>query len=160
MNAAQPQVVMDTAGHVERLWIKRFRRGPMNAVAQAEAQAGRGLAGNADQGGRRQVTIIARGRWDRVNETLADDVDPALRRANVLVTGIDLEGTRGRVLRIGPCRLRIRGETRPCERMDEGWPGLRAALDADWGGGAYAEVLAGGPIAVGDPVAWEPDAND
>ena len=148
---------MNAAGRIERLWIKRFRRGPMDSVAQAEAQAGRGLAGNADQGGRRQVTIIARGRWDRVNEALADDVDPALRRANMLVTGIDLEGTRGRVLRIGPCRLRIRGETRPCERMDEGWPGLRAALDANWGGGAYAEVLDGGPIAVGDPVDWEPD---
>ena len=149
---------MNAAGRVERLWIKRFRRGPMDAVTQAEAQAGRGLAGNADQGGRRQVTIIARGRWDRVNETLADDVDPALRRANVLVAGIDLEATRGRVLRIGPCRLRIRGETRPCERMDEGYQGLRAALDADWGGGAYADVLAGGLIAVGDPVEWEPDA--
>ena len=135
---------MNATGRVERLWIKRFRRGPMDAVAQAEAQAGRGLADNADQGGRRQVTIIARGRWDRVNEALADDVD--------------LEDTRGRVLRIGPCRLRIRGETRPCERMDEGYPGLRAALDANWGGGAYAEVLDGGLIAVGDPVAWEPAA--
>ena len=130
----------------------------MDAVAQAEAQAGRGLADNADQGGRRQITIIARGRWDRVNEALADDVDPALRRANMLVTGIDLEGTRGRVLRIGPCRLRIRGETRPCERMDEGYPGLRAALQDNWGGGAYAEVLDGGAIAIGDPVDWEPDA--
>ena len=147
---------MQPAGYVERIWLKRCRRGPMDAVARAEAVAGRGLAGNADQGGRRQVTIIARGRWDRVNEALADDVDPALRRANVLVAGIDLETARGRVLRIGPCRLRILGETRPCERMDEGCPGLRAALEPPWGGGAFAEVLDGGPIAVGDPVAWEP----
>ena len=142
---------MKAAGRVEGLWIKRCRRGPMDAVAQADAQAGRGLAGNADQGGRRQVTIIARGRWDRVNEALADDVDPALRRANVLVAGIDLEATRGRVLRIGPCRLRIRGETRPCERMDEAYPGLRKALDANWGGGAFAEVLAGGADCLGRP---------
>ena len=148
---------MEPAGHVERIWLKRCRRGPMDAVARAEALAGRGLAGNVDQGGRRQVTVIARGRWDRVNEALADDVDPALRRANVLVAGIDLEATRGRVLRIGACRLRILGETRPCERMDEGYPGLRAALEPTWGGGAYAEVLEGGPIAVGDRVTWEPD---
>ena len=149
---------MHPTGQVERIWLKRCRGGPMDAVAQAQAVAGRGLAGNADQGGRRQVTIIARGRWDRVNETLADHVDPALRRANLLVAGIDLEGSRGRVLRIGPCRLRIRGETRPCERMDENHPGLRTALDPAWTGGAFAEVLDGGPIAVGDPVAWEPDA--
>lgn len=151
---------MTAAGRVERLWIKRCRRGPMDAVARVTARPGRGLEGNADQGGRRQVTLIARGRWDRVNETLADDVDPALRRANVLLAGIDLEATRGRVLRVGACRLRIRGETRPCERMDEGYPGLRAALDAHWGGGAYAEVLGGGVIAVGDPVDWEPGAAD
>ena len=142
-------------GYVERLWLKRCRRGPMDARAQVEAHAGRGLAGNADQGGRRQVTLIARGRWDRVNEALRDDVDPALRRANVLLVGVDLTGTRGRVLHIGPCRLLIHGETRPCERMDEAYPGLRAALDADWGGGAYAAVLTGGPIALGDPVTWE-----
>ena len=147
---------MGERGHVEKLWLKCCRRGPMDAVARAEAVAGRGLAGNADQGGRRQVTIIARGRWDGVNEALGDYVDPALRRANVLVAGIDLEATRGRVLRIGPCRLRILGETRPCERMDEGYPGLRAALEPAWGGGAYAEVLDGGPISVGDAVTWEP----
>ena len=29
------------------------------------------------------------------------EVDPVLRRANVLVTGVDLAGTRGRILVIG-----------------------------------------------------------
>ena len=32
--------------------------------------------------------------------------------------------------------------------------GLRKALDARWGGGAYGEVIAGGEIAPGDAVAW------
>ena len=143
-------------GHIAKIWIKRFRRGPMDAVTQARLEMGRGVVGSADQGGRRQVTLIACERWDRVRETLADDVDPALRRANLLVAGIDLERTRDRILRIGSCRVRIRGETRPCERMDEAWPGLRAALAPHWGGGAYAEVVDGGDIAVGDDVAWVP----
>jgi hypothetical protein len=39
--------------------------------------------------------------------------------------------------------------------MDEALDGLRAALEPDWGGGAYGVVLEGGEIAVGDPVAWD-----
>ena len=146
---------MSTTGRVERLWIKRFHRGPMDPVERATLRAGRGIAGNADQGGRRQVTIIARRRWDGVNETMADDVDPALRRANLLVGGIDLDNTRGRTLRIGPCRLLIHGETRPCEHMDAARPGLRGALHPAWAGGAFAEVLDDGEIGVGDAVRWE-----
>ena len=150
---------MSKTGRLDRIWIKRFHRGPMDPVERAELRAGRGLTGNANQGGRRQVTLIARGRWDHVKEALADDVDPALRRANVLVSGIDLAHTRGRVLRLGACRLRINGETRPCERMDEAWPGLRAALGIEWRGGVYAEVLDDGEIVIGDPVGWEASAE-
>ena len=39
--------------------------------------------------------------------------------------------------------------------MDEAQPGLRAALEADWRGGVYAEVLNDGEIAVGDTVEWD-----
>lgn len=146
---------MSTTGRVERLWIKRFHRGPMDPVDRATLRAGHGIAGNADQGGRRQVTIIARRRWDGISETMADDIDPAVRRANLLVDGIDLDNTRGRTLRVGPCRLLIRGETRPCEQMDAARPGLRGALHPAWAGGAFAEVLDDGEIAVGDAVGWE-----
>ena len=142
-------------GRLEAIWIKRAHRGPMDPAPAAELHAGRGIAGNADQGRKRQVTIIEREVWQRLMDGLGADIDPAARRANLLVSGTSLTGTRGRVLRIGACRVRIAGETRPCERMDEALPGLRAAMGTAWGGGAFAEVLDDGAIAVGDTVTWE-----
>ena len=141
-------------GRLEQIWLKRFHRGPMDPTGAADVRRGTGLVGNADQGGWRQITIIAVADWDRIVEALGAAVDPGIRRANLLVSGIALAHTRDRVLQVGDCRLRVRGETRPCDRMDAAEPGLRAALDAEWRGGVFAEVLDDGRIAVGDPVAW------
>ena len=39
--------------------------------------------------------------------------------------------------------------------MDRAWEGLREALKPGWRAGAFAEVLDGGEIAIGEVVAWE-----
>ena len=142
-------------GKIEQIWIKRFHRGPMDPVTHGTLVAGQGLLDSANQGGRRQVTLIARERWNLAVQSMGMHIDPIQRRANVLVAGIDLENTHTRILQVGGCRLLIRGETRPCERMDEAVPGLQDALDALWGGGAFAEIIQGGEITVGDDVNWE-----
>lgn len=152
-------------GRLVGIWIKRFKGGPMDPAPSARLEAGQGIAGNANRGGRRQVTIIEQESWHRVTTGLGSDADPATRRANLMVSGIDLRDSRGRTLRIGTCRVRLFGETRPCNLMEESLPGLREALKPDWGGGAFGEVLDDGEISIGDPVAWEvgapvrPDAS-
>jgi MOSC domain-containing protein YiiM len=71
-----------------------------------------------------------------------------------MVSGVDLRESRGRILTIGAVRLLLHGETRPCERMDEAYQGLRAALSPEWRGGAYGEVLDDGAVRVGDAAEW------
>ena len=142
-------------GRVERLWVKRAHRGAMDARDSIELVAGRGVEGSADRGGRRQVTILEREVWDALMGELGSDAGPETRRANVLVSGIDLRASRGRVLRLGATRVRIAGEVKPCERMEEAVTGLRALMYPEWRGGAFAQILAGGTVRVGDVVAWE-----
>jgi MOSC domain-containing protein YiiM len=137
------------------IFIKRAKGGRMDAHLAAVLEPGRGLVGNADRGGRRQVTLLSDERWAELMQEVGAALGPEARRANLLISGIDLENTRGRILHVGACRLRIGGETRPCEQMEQAAAGLQKAMRERWGGGAFAEVLDGGPIAVGDAVSWE-----
>ena len=141
-------------GKLAAIWLKRAHRGKMDRVERAALPSGRGLVGSADQGGKRQVTIIEQEEWARHMAALGSDLDPATRRANLMVSGLALADSRRRVLQVGPVRIRIYGETKPCERMEEALPRLRAVMYPNWGGGAYGEVLNDGEITVGDHVAW------
>lgn len=144
-------------GQLEAIWVKRSKRGPMDPATQATLVAGQGIVGNANQGGKRQVTIISGEVFDALRDELGPALDPSMRRANLMVRGITLGKARGRTLAVGGVRILVHGETSPCEVMDENLPGLRAALDPDWRGGVYGEVLDGGEIGVGDPVRWLPE---
>jgi MOSC domain-containing protein YiiM len=142
-------------GRVEQLWRKRAHRGSMDPVPEATLVVGQGMSGSVGRSRRRQVTVLAREAWIDATAGLERDPGPVSRRANILVSGIELAHTRGRVLRVGSCRIAIGGELTPCERMDEAAPGLREALRPDWRGGVFGQVLDGGIVRIGDPVEWE-----
>ena len=144
----------EQAGRLEAIWIKRAKLGPMDPVSDAVLVENQGIKNNADQGRKRQVTIIAKERWEQLMVELGADEDPAGRRANMMVSGIDLANSRGKILAIGEARIKVWGETRPCERMDELVMGLREAMSESWGGGAFGIVLKDAHIAVGDAVYW------
>lgn len=143
------------SGKIEKIWIKRVRRGPMDSVASAKLIANSGLAGNANQGGRRQVTLIEKEVWREIMNRLGADLDPSTRRANILVSNFPLQNSRGKILQIENCRLEIMGETKPCNLMEESLTGLKDLLYPNWGGGAFAKVLDDGEINVGDELRWQ-----
>lgn len=148
-------------GRVEALWRKRAHRGVMDPADEVRFVQDGGIEDDANFGrAKRQVTVIEKEVFDRVRAELPD-VEPSMRRANVMVSGIRLRETRGLILQLGEVRIRIFGETRPCERMDAQVPGLTAALDPDWNGGVYGVVLDDGPVRVGDAavLAEEPAAD-
>ena len=77
-----------------------------------------------------------------------------MRKPLRLIQNFDLSGSRGRILRVGDCRIRIYGETKPCERMDEALMGLKDAMYGDWRRGAFGEALDDGEIRCEDDVIW------
>jgi len=143
------------SGRVEAIWTKRAHRGPMDPVDGVTLVEGKGIVDDANFGrGTRQVTVIEREVMDRIQAELPA-VQPFMRRANVMVSGVRLANTRDHVLTLGGVRIRIAGETRPCEQMDAQVPGFTAALGDDWHGGVYGVVLDDGEIRVGDEASIE-----
>src|SRR4029079_9033787 len=104
------------SGTLVAIWIKRAKRGPMDAALSASLVAGRGIAGNANQGGRRQVTLIEEEAWaammgerDVGEFTLLEEEcwaammgelaarrPTAARRATLVVRALPLLASRGR----------------------------------------------------------------
>jgi len=145
---------MNTTSRLEAIWLKCMRRGPMDAVERAILKAQQGIVGNTDQGGRRQVTLLECEVWEALMAQVGATLPPSIRRSNVLLSGVRLINSRQRILGTGACRIRILGETKPCERMEEACPGLQKVMYPEWAGGAFAEVLDDGEIVVGDSVRW------
>ncbi len=137
------------------IFLRPGARVPVRRVASAEAIADRGLVGDHASGGTRQVTLLDLGAWRRACAELGVDLDPAARRANLVLDGLELRGATGRRLRIGAVVLELGRETRPCELLYAAHVGLCQSLRAEWRGGVGARVLSSGTLALGDLAQWD-----
>ena len=141
------------AGRLRGIAIRSAPRAPMETLQSVQITQKSGLEGDCrGTYGPRQITVLSQEAWDQA----CNDVQTALpwttRRANLLISGIELQQTTRKILQIGTVRLAITGETDPCQRMDMQHLGLRKALSPAWRGGVTCFVLNEGQIQVGDEV--------
>ncbi len=108
---------------------------------------------------KRQVTLIQHEHLAVISALTRNPVTPDQLRRNIVVAGINLLALNWTAFRVGSVLLRGTGLCAPCSRME-------AALGH---GGITAQILRGGRILIGDPVApvqedlfdetgWPPDA--
>ncbi len=145
------------SGTIENIYIRRDKTSPVTPVREAVADE-TGLVDDHSKPGRRALTVISAEAWRRACADLGKEVDPGTRRANLLVSGLELEASAGKKLRVGEVLVELLGETEPCGLMDQLCPGLREALVPEWRGGVFGRVLEGGKLRVGDAAAFVDDA--
>ena len=138
-------------GRITWIGLRPARRSAMQAVDRAQAALS-GLAGDHARAGRRAVTLIQAEHLPVIAALAGlSEVPPETLRRNLVVSGLNLSATRGRVLAIGAARLRVTGPCAPCSRMEHALgPGGYNAMRGH--GGWCAEILASGDIETGAPV--------
>lgn len=157
------------AGRVERVLVRPARRGAMLEISAVEAVAGVGLIGDhfaaratVDRPGAasaaRQVTLVQAEHLPVVAALAGwDDLDAAVLRRNLVVSGVNVLALKDRRFRVGEVLLEGSGPCHPCSRMEEelGEGGYNAVRGH---GGITARVIEGGQIRVGDAVVPEPES--
>ena len=147
-------------GRVEAIFICPEASAPMREVAEAQAVAGSGLAGDRyPQGtgfysdrpradGGRELTLIATEMLEAVFAESGIRLDPVESRRNLLTSGIGLNELIGRHFAIGEVRCEGIDYCTPCEHLVEltGKAVLKPLVNR---GGLRARIVVGGTIVVG-----------
>jgi MOSC domain-containing protein YiiM len=142
------------AATIEWIGVRPRRREPLVAVTDAEAVADLGLRGDhrmtKTPGSGRQVTFISREFVSQIEQHLGkSDLDPAVLRRNIVVSGINLNALRRQRFWLGEALFEATQLCHPCARMEaELGPGGVVAMMGY--GGLCAKVLQTGQIAIGD----------
>ena len=144
-------------GRVLALSRRGVRRAPMETLDRADISTSHGLLGDykGTKHPTRQITVLANEDWRAALSDLPADARTlpwTTRRANIFIEELRLPRVKGAILTIGDVRLEVTGQTYPCRRMDEAYPGLLKALAPNWRGGVTCKVLSAGQVALGDDI--------
>jgi len=132
------------------------KEAPMVVNASANVSVEKGI-GDDYRGARsdsrdRQVSIITQESWDAVCQELGTKLHWTMRKANLIISGVELENSTGGILKIGNFFLEITGPLPVGNGMEKQFTGLKKALSQDWRGGVTAKVLQGGVVYENDEV--------
>jgi MOSC domain-containing protein YiiM len=140
-------------GQLVGIAYKTEKYGSMHTISSAMVGTETGVSPDyRGLPGKRQVTVLSKEAFEAACSELETLLPWTIRRANLLISGTELENSTGKQLRIGDLVLEITGETEPCYRMDEQHDGLKIALQSAWRGGVTCRVIQGGNIKTGDEV--------
>ncbi len=145
-------------GKVVAIALKTAHGAPLIEVQSVQVSE-EGLEGNVHQRAERRVTFLSKEQWAEVEQELDTPLSWTIRRANILVEGLDLAATLGKSLQLGDVRVHINGETEPCGQMEAAQTGLRDALKPECRGGVYGNVVGAGPIRTGDTIRVVEESN-
>ncbi len=146
-----------TVGVIKGIAQRAEKGDPMVEVDHGHVSLNVGLDAEHRPPGKRSVTLLSDSRWSQACTELGVTLPWTTRRANFLISGLDLSTLIGRAILIGTVRVWIHAETKPCALMDEQHSGLRAALKPNFRGGVYGQVLTEGTISISDRVVFAPD---
>ncbi|MEX0370858.1 MAG: MOSC domain-containing protein [Tateyamaria sp.] len=138
-------------GRIDWIGARPARGADITTLAQGNI-AETGLAGDRGRNGKRAVTLIQAEHLPVIASCLGRGaIDPSVLRRNIVVSGLNLNGLKGREVRLGSAVLRFTTICAPCSQMERllghgGYAAMRGH------GGWCAEVVTPGLVAVGDAV--------
>lgn len=137
-------------GQLDWIGLRPARRAEMVPVPQVLIGP-RGLDGDHGASDKRAVTLIQAEHLPVIGAMLGREIEAAMLRRNLLVSGLNLAALKGREIRIGETVLEITSICAPCSRMEEtlghgGYSAMRGY------GGWCARVVAGGLVTLQDTV--------
>lgn len=150
-------------GRLNWIGLRTQSKGEVRVVNEVMALARQGLEGDhrcvKTPGSARQVTLISAEYIGQIAHFLKrPDIDPAVLRRNLVVSGINLTALRYQRFRIGTAEFEATALCHPCSRMEKvlGAGGVAAMLGH---GGLCAKIIKSGVIKVGDAVQKLDDAD-
>jgi hypothetical protein len=150
----RPYGAAPAVGTVAAILTAPKAEAPLSRVDEAEAVAGRGLAGDRYAAGRGTFSGPGRGYELTLAEAeVLDEIQLPWEQArrNIVTRGISLNGLVGRRFRIGPVECVGRRLAEPCAHLEQlAGPGLLRPLVHR--GGLRADIVEGGVIRLGDEI--------